>query len=69
MLFTVVDVIEEEQIVDCNQPDTEDGFGFENEDEDGVAMVEEANSGSKNILYKLYAETIVLSIGELILSI
>ncbi|KAL8118975.1 hypothetical protein AgCh_016461 [Apium graveolens] len=39
-----IDVIEEEQIVDCNQPDTEDGFGCENEDEDGVAMVEEAKS-------------------------
>lgn len=42
-----VDVIEEEQIVDCNQPDTEDGFGCENEDEDGVAMVEEAKSGNE----------------------
>lgn len=44
-----VDVIEEEQIVDCNQPDTEDGFGCENEEDDGVAMVEEAKSGLANI--------------------
>ncbi|XP_017219290.1 BTB/POZ domain-containing protein At2g46260 isoform X2 [Daucus carota subsp. sativus] len=42
-----VDVIEDEQVVDCNQPDTEDGFGCENEDEDGVAMVEEAKPGDE----------------------
>ena len=45
-----VDVIEDEQVVDCNQPDTEDGFGCENEDEDGVAMVEEAKPGLGNVL-------------------
>lgn len=35
----------EEQIVNCNIPDTEDGFGFGNQDEEAVAMIEEIPSG------------------------
>ncbi|CAL5397642.1 unnamed protein product [Camellia sinensis] len=35
----------EEQILSCNQPDTDDGVGCENQDEEAVAMIEESPSG------------------------
>ncbi|KAI9174514.1 hypothetical protein LWI28_018427 [Acer negundo] len=40
---TAVDVVEqrEEQILNCNMPDTEDGVTYENQDEEPVAMIEE----------------------------
>lgn len=38
-------VCPEEQILNCNQPDMDDCEGFENQDEDAVAMVEESPSG------------------------
>lgn len=49
-LDAVVDltiVCPEEQILNCNQPDMDDCDGFEKEDEDAVAMVEELPSGSR----------------------
>ncbi|GLT90815.1 hypothetical protein SLE2022_087320 [Rubroshorea leprosula] len=38
-----VDVIvqDEEQVLNCNLPDTEDGLAYENQDEEAVAMIEE----------------------------
>ncbi|KAE9463105.1 hypothetical protein C3L33_04987, partial [Rhododendron williamsianum] len=38
----------EEQILSCNQPDTDDGLGCDNEDEEAVAMIEESPSGIPN---------------------
>ncbi|KAK2664206.1 hypothetical protein Ddye_002780 [Dipteronia dyeriana] len=40
---TAVDVVEqrEEQILNCNMPDTDDGVTYENQDEEPVAMIEE----------------------------
>ncbi|CAL5400919.1 hypothetical protein HYC85_015246 [Camellia sinensis] len=35
----------EEQILSCNQPDTDDCVGCENQDEEAVAMIEESPSG------------------------
>lgn len=35
----------EEQILNCNQPDVDDGVACENEDEEVVAMIEESASG------------------------
>ncbi|XP_056174307.1 BTB/POZ domain-containing protein POB1-like isoform X1 [Syzygium oleosum] len=35
----------EEQILSCNMPDTDDGAGYENQDEEAVAMIEESPSG------------------------
>ncbi|XP_077212635.1 BTB/POZ domain-containing protein POB1-like isoform X1 [Tasmannia lanceolata] len=35
----------EEHILNCNQPDTEDGVAYENQDEEAVAMIEESPSG------------------------
>lgn len=42
-----VDVIvdREEQILNCNMPDTEDGVAYENQDEEAVAMIEESPPG------------------------
>ncbi|KAA8516127.1 hypothetical protein F0562_019306 [Nyssa sinensis] len=40
-------VCPEEQILNCNQPDTDDGVGCENEDEEAVAMLEESHSGDE----------------------
>ncbi|KAF7152997.1 hypothetical protein RHSIM_Rhsim01G0169000 [Rhododendron simsii] len=37
----------EEQILSCNQPDTDDGLGCDNEDEEAVAMIEESPSGDE----------------------
>lgn len=37
----------EEQILNCNQPDTDEGFGCENDDEEAVAMIEEIPSGDE----------------------
>jgi hypothetical protein len=37
----------EEQILSCNQPDTDDCLGCENEDEEAVAMIEELPSGDE----------------------
>ncbi|KAL6986355.1 Boi protein [Sarracenia purpurea var. burkii] len=34
----------EEQILNCNMPDTEDGVAYENEDEEAVAMIDESPS-------------------------
>ena len=39
----------EEQILNCNMPDTEDGVGYENEDKETVAMIEEAPLGGGTI--------------------
>lgn len=46
-LFAAVDTAgcAEEQILSCNQPDTDDGLGCDNEDEEAVAMIEESPSG------------------------
>ncbi|CAL5360156.1 unnamed protein product [Camellia sinensis] len=43
---TAVDVLVhcEEQVLNCNMPDTEDGVAYENEDEEVVAMLEETPS-------------------------
>ncbi|KAF5947206.1 hypothetical protein HYC85_013163 [Camellia sinensis] len=43
---TAVDVLvhREEQVLNCNMPDTEDGVAYENEDEEVVAMLEETPS-------------------------
>ncbi|KAH7550186.1 hypothetical protein JRO89_XS13G0150600 [Xanthoceras sorbifolium] len=40
---TALDVLEqrEEQILNCNMPDTEDGVTYDNQDEEPVAMIEE----------------------------
>ncbi|XWS76933.1 hypothetical protein CRYUN_Cryun01aG0219600 [Craigia yunnanensis] len=38
----------EEQILNDNQPDMDDGVGYENEDEEAVAMVEETQSGDED---------------------
>lgn len=35
----------EEQILNCNMPDTEDGLAYENQDEEAVAMIEESPPG------------------------
>ncbi|XP_057969290.1 BTB/POZ domain-containing protein POB1-like isoform X1 [Malania oleifera] len=35
----------EEQILNCNMPDTEDGLPYENQDEEAVAMIEESPPG------------------------
>ena len=42
-----VDVLvhREEQILNCNMPDTEDGVAYENQDEEAVAMIEESPPG------------------------
>ncbi|KAM7472261.1 hypothetical protein LguiA_010444 [Lonicera macranthoides] len=40
-------VCPEEQILNCNQPDADDGVGCENEDEEAVAMIEEQPSGDE----------------------
>lgn len=40
-----VDVHHEEQILNCNMPDTEDGVAYENQDEEAVAMIEESPPG------------------------
>jgi hypothetical protein len=40
-------VCPEEQILNCNQPDTDDGAGCENDDEEAVAMIEEQPSGDE----------------------
>lgn len=40
-----VDVHHEEQILNCNMPDTEDGVAYENQDEEAVAMLEESPPG------------------------
>lgn len=32
----------EEQIINCNMPDTEDGVAYENQDEEPMAMIEES---------------------------
>ncbi|XP_077251244.1 BTB/POZ domain-containing protein POB1-like isoform X2 [Tasmannia lanceolata] len=40
-------VYPEEHILNCNQPDTEDGVAYENEDEEAVAMIEETPSGDE----------------------
>lgn len=51
MMFTIllsaVDIAlgPEEQILNCNQPDIDDGLGCENDDEEAVAMMEESPSG------------------------
>lgn len=47
LTYTAVDiaVCPEEQILNCNQPDADDGVGCENEDEEAVAMIEEQPSG------------------------
>lgn len=37
----------EEQILNCNMPDTEDGEGYGNQDEEAVAMIEESPSGDE----------------------
>ncbi|XP_010251562.1 PREDICTED: BTB/POZ domain-containing protein POB1 isoform X1 [Nelumbo nucifera] len=37
----------EEQILNCGQPDTEDGVAYENQDEEPVAMIEESPSGDE----------------------
>ncbi|XP_059651300.1 BTB/POZ domain-containing protein POB1 [Cornus florida] len=37
----------EEQILNCNQPDADDGVGYENQDEEAVAMIEESPSGDE----------------------
>ncbi|XP_077227296.1 BTB/POZ domain-containing protein POB1-like isoform X2 [Tasmannia lanceolata] len=37
----------EEHILNCNQPDAEDGVAYENQDEDVVAMIEESPSGDE----------------------
>ncbi|XP_057969291.1 BTB/POZ domain-containing protein POB1-like isoform X2 [Malania oleifera] len=44
---SVVDVLvhREEQILNCNMPDTEDGLPYENQDEEAVAMIEESPPG------------------------
>lgn len=41
----------EEQILNCNLADTDDVAGFENEDEEPVAMNEESPSGSRLVSY------------------
>ncbi|GMY30461.1 BTB/POZ domain-containing protein POB1-like isoform X1 [Fagus crenata] len=43
----------EEQILNCNMPDTEDGEGYGNQDEEAVAMIEESPSGVGINLNKL----------------
>uniref|UniRef100_A0A5B6ZKQ7 Putative BTB/POZ domain-containing protein POB1-like isoform X1 n=1 Tax=Davidia involucrata TaxID=16924 RepID=A0A5B6ZKQ7_DAVIN len=40
-------VCPEEQILNCNQPDADDGVVCENEDEEAVAMIEESASGDE----------------------
>lgn len=35
----------EEQIINCNMPDSDDGVAYENQDEEAVAMIEEPPSG------------------------
>ncbi|KAF3962907.1 hypothetical protein CMV_012639 [Castanea mollissima] len=42
----------EEQILTCSMPDTEDGEGYVNQDEEAVAMIEESPSGVGNHLNK-----------------
>ncbi|KAK3024501.1 hypothetical protein RJ639_043818 [Escallonia herrerae] len=42
-----ITVCPEEQILTCNQPDSDDGAVFENQDEEPVAMVEELHSGDE----------------------
>ncbi|XP_010261454.1 PREDICTED: BTB/POZ domain-containing protein POB1 isoform X1 [Nelumbo nucifera] len=37
----------EEQILNCGQPDSEDGVAYENQDEEPVAMIEESPSGDE----------------------
>lgn len=56
----------EEQILNCNMPDTEDGVIYENQDEDAVAMIEESPSGgllnlNQPGMYFHFAMWIVLS--------
>lgn len=34
----------EEQIINCNMPDSDDGVVYENQDEEAVAMIEESPS-------------------------
>ncbi|KAF9614552.1 hypothetical protein IFM89_019299 [Coptis chinensis] len=40
-------VYHEDHILNCNQPDTDDGGPYENLDEDAVAMIEETHSGDE----------------------
>ncbi|XP_030530326.1 BTB/POZ domain-containing protein POB1-like [Rhodamnia argentea] len=47
----------EEQILSCNMPDTDDGAGYENQDEEAVAMIEESPSGGGMSLQRLGDET------------
>lgn len=42
-----ITICPEEQILNCNQPDADDGLGCENEDEEVVAMIEESHSGDE----------------------
>ncbi|KAF8380118.1 hypothetical protein HHK36_027590 [Tetracentron sinense] len=48
-LFSAADfaVDQEEQVLNCNQPDTDDGIAYENEDEEAEAMIEESPSGDE----------------------
>uniref|UniRef100_A0A7N2KVX7 BTB domain-containing protein n=2 Tax=Quercus lobata TaxID=97700 RepID=A0A7N2KVX7_QUELO len=52
--FNAVDILVhcEEQILTCSMPDTEDGEGYVNQDEEAVAMIEESPSGVGNHLNK-----------------
>ncbi|XP_030454066.2 BTB/POZ domain-containing protein POB1-like isoform X2 [Syzygium oleosum] len=47
----------EEQILSCNMPDTDDGAGYENQDEEAVAMIEESPSGGGMSSQRLGDET------------
>ncbi|KAK3434271.1 hypothetical protein EUGRSUZ_D01781 [Eucalyptus grandis] len=47
----------EEQILSCNMPDTDDGAGYENQDEEAVAMIEESPSDGVMSSQRLGDET------------
>lgn len=50
MLFVNAVMQHEEQILNCNMPDTEDGITYENQDEDAMAVVDESPAvGSLNL--------------------
>ncbi|OVA01887.1 BTB/POZ-like [Macleaya cordata] len=42
-------VCHEEHILNLNQPDTEDGVAYDNQDEEAVAMIEESHSGDEGV--------------------
>ncbi|KAF8412162.1 hypothetical protein HHK36_000120 [Tetracentron sinense] len=48
-LFSAADfaIYQEEQVVNCNQPDIDDGVAYENQDEEAEAMIEESHSGDE----------------------